>query len=115
MIGQSTTTTDARVIYVGVPTREEALTIGRTLVKERLAGAANVVPDVTSIFWWDGALHERSEATLILFTLAANLEAATARIQALHSYVVPGIKIWTISGGSEAWLAWLRAEARPAL
>ena len=105
--------TVARVIYVGVPSVEEATTIGRSLVTERLAGAANIVPGVTSLFWWDGELREKIEATLILFTLAANVEAATERIRNLHSYVTPGIKVWTITEGAKDWLAWLQAEAVP--
>ncbi len=106
--------TIARVVYVGVPSEEEARKIGRTLVDERLAGAANIIPGVTSFFWWDGEVREKVEATLILFTLETNIDAVIARIRSLHSYITPGIKVWTVTEGDREWLKWLKGEATPA-
>ncbi len=98
-------------VSVGVPSEAEARKIGRTLVEERLAGAANIIPDVTAYFWWDGAVQEKTEATLLLKTLPQNFERLRKRIRELHSYITPGIKAWPVVAGDPDWVAWLRQEA----
>jgi periplasmic divalent cation tolerance protein len=52
--------------YVTAGSRDEALTIGRTVVQERSAAGANVVGGMTSICWWQGASEQAGEAVLIL-------------------------------------------------
>jgi periplasmic divalent cation tolerance protein len=101
-------------VSVGVPSEEEARTIGRTLVGERLAGAANIIPGVTAFFWWDGAVQEKTEATLLLKILPENFEVVRRRIRDLHSYITPGIKAWPVVSGDPDWVSWLRREGRPA-
>ena len=54
------------MIYITAGSRTEAAKIGRTIVEERLAACANVVPEITSYYWWEGAVQEDSEASLIL-------------------------------------------------
>ena len=49
----------AILCYVTCADRDEAITIGRTLVEERLAAAANVLGDTVSIYRWDETLHEK--------------------------------------------------------
>lgn len=101
------------VVSIGVPSQEEALTIGRTLVAERLAGAANILPGVTSIYWWDGAIQERGEATLILKTLPENFDRLKRRVRELHSYVTPGTVAWRLADADGEWLDWLATQAVP--
>jgi periplasmic divalent cation tolerance protein len=105
--------TRAVVVLVGVPSRAEALAIGRTLVEERLAGAANILPGATSFFWWDGAVQEKAETILLLKALADNVDALIARVRQLHSYVTPGTITLPIVASDPTWLDWLATEAIP--
>jgi periplasmic divalent cation tolerance protein len=105
--------TRAAVVLVSVPSRAEALTIGRTLVDERIAGAANILPGVTSFFWWDGAVQEKAESILLLKAPADNVDRLIARVRALHSYVTPGTIALPIVAGDPTWLEWLSGEAAP--
>jgi len=100
-------------VSIGVPSQEEALKIGRILVEERLAGAANIVPGITAFFWWDGAVREKAETTLLLKTLPENFSRLSQRVRELHSYVTPGIKAWPVVAGDPEWLKWLQTEAQP--
>jgi periplasmic divalent cation tolerance protein len=72
--------------YVTAPSRDEAVAIGRALVEERLAAAANVIDGATSLYWWQGRLEEASEAVLTLRTRADLVERVTERIRQLHGY-----------------------------
>ena len=100
--------------YVTAGSREEALAIGRVIVEERLAACANVLDGMSSVYWWQGALQQASEAVLILKTRAELVERLTARIRELHSYDCPCVVALRIDGGNPAYLDWIAAETGPA-
>ncbi len=100
--------------YVTAGSRAEALTIGRTVVEERLAASANVLDGATSIYWWQGAVQQAGEAVLILKTRSALVERLIARIRELHSYECPCVVTLPIVAGNPEYLDWLAAETRPA-
>ena len=107
---------DLRFVYVTTGSREEALTIARAAVGERLAACANILGEITSVFRWEGAVQEDAEVSLILKTRAANLPALTERIKALHSYSVPCVVAWSLDPetGNREFLEWLETESAPA-
>ena len=98
------------ILYVTCANAEQAATIGRTLVTERLAACANVLGQTRSFYWWEGQVQEDREAALILKTRAEQVDAATARIKALHSYTVPCVVAVPIAGGNPDFLAWIARE-----
>ena len=97
-------------VYVTTGSKEEAATIGRAVVGERLAACANVLPGLNSIYWWEGKLEEAAESALVLKTKVELIEPLTARIKALHSYTCPCIVALPVAGGTAAFLDWVRAE-----
>lgn len=105
-------TTAETWIYVTAGSRDEALEIGRTLVQERLAACANVIPSITSVYWWEDAVQEDTEAALVLKTRQALLDKVTARVRELHSYDCPCVVALPITGGNRAFLDWIDRETR---
>jgi periplasmic divalent cation tolerance protein len=83
-------------VYAIFASAEEAERIGRTVVEERLAACINILPNVCSIYRWQGAIETSEEVAAILKTSAAVADALIARIAALHSYDVPCIVTWPI-------------------
>jgi periplasmic divalent cation tolerance protein len=100
------------VLLVWVTTGDvaEAQRIGRAVVTERLAACANVIPGVSSIYWWQGAVQESAEAVLILKTTDARVAALIARVKTLHSYDCPGIEALVVADGHPAFLDWVARE-----
>jgi periplasmic divalent cation tolerance protein len=92
---------------------EEGRGIGRRLVEEHLAAGVNVVPSAHSIYFWQGALQEASEAVLLIKTRRDRFPALARRIQELHSYAVPQIIALPIDSGAPAYMDWVRATAAP--
>ena len=103
-----------QVVLVTAPDAEAGARIGRALVVEGLAACANLVPGVRSIYRWQGAVHDDPEVLLILKTRAALSAALAERVRALHPYELPEVIALPVTGGSEAYLAWVRtaSEAR---
>ena len=94
--------------YITAGSRDEARRIGRALVEERLAACANILDGMTSIYRWQGAVEEASEAVLIAKTRAELFDRLAARVRELHSYDVPCVVELKVGRGNPAYLDWLR-------
>lgn len=97
-------------IYVTAGSAEEADTIARSVVADRLAACANVLPEITSYFWWDGDVQSESEIALIFKTREDLVKPLTAKIKQLHSYDCPCVVALPITQGNPDFLAWIEAE-----
>ena len=97
----------ARLVLVTTPNADVARVLARTLVEERHAACGNVVPGLTSIYRWQGAVEEASEALLILKTSADRLGALSTRVTELHPYDVPEVLALGIEAGNQPYLNWL--------
>lgn len=96
--------------YITAGSPEEAARIGRALVEERLAGCVNILPGMTSIYRWDGAIETATETVLIAKTRAGLFERLAARVRELHSYEVPCVVELPAGRGNPAYLDWLAAQ-----
>jgi periplasmic divalent cation tolerance protein len=95
------------VVFVTASSADEAARIGRTLVDERLAACANVVPGIASTYWWQGRVEEVGETLLILKTRQDLIGRLTDRVKTLHSYTVPEVIAVPILGGNPDYLRWI--------
>jgi periplasmic divalent cation tolerance protein len=106
-------TVEIASIYMTASSREEALSIARILLAERLIACANVLPEITSVYNWEGALHEAPEFPVLLKTRTSLIDAVTIRIRQLHSYQVPSIVAWKSIGGNADYFDWVHAATAP--
>lgn len=95
------------VVLVTGPSADEAERIGRALVEERLAACANLIPSISSAYWWKGKIEEATEALLVLKTRQDLVERLVTRVRALHSYTVPEVIALPILGGNPDYLQWI--------
>ena len=95
------------VIFCAAPSIVEAKTIARFLVEERLAACVSLMPNVQSIYRWQGQVEEAEEVLLIIKSRASLWEALRARVMALHPYDVPELIAFPVSHGNPAYLAWI--------
>jgi periplasmic divalent cation tolerance protein len=106
------TTSTARIAMTTVVGPEEAARLGRTLVEERLAACATIVPAIHSIYRWEGQIESSTETLLLLKTESDRLAALEARLQELHSYETPEFLVISVESGSHSYLAWLQSSLR---
>ena len=97
--------TEAVLILCTAGSRDEAETIARTLITERLAACVQI-SDIHSWYRWQGKIEHAPEQRLHIKTEAALAAQVEARITALHSYELPEIVTLPI-GGSADYLAWI--------
>ena len=104
--------TDFQIVLSTCADREEAERIAHRLVEQQLAACVNILPGVQSIYRWQGSIESAAEVLLLIKTRSAHCPAVQSTIASLHSYEVPELLVLPVSGGSEAYLAWLKASLR---
>ena len=105
--------TDYRLVLSTCPDTETARSIGERLVADRLAACASLVPGLTSIYRWEGEIHQDPEVLLLIKTSAARLDALTETLRRLHPYRVPEIIALPVVGGLPDYLSWIASCTRP--
>jgi Uncharacterized protein involved in tolerance to divalent cations len=101
---------DIVLVYATASSAEEARSIASTVVGERLAACANILPSVQSIYWWDGKMETAGETALILKTRQDLSNRLIDRIRGLHSYDCPCIVAIRVTQGNPAFLDWISRE-----
>jgi periplasmic divalent cation tolerance protein len=97
------------MVYITTKDKQEAKSIGKNLVKERLAACVNIIDNMESIYWWEGEVVEDTEAILIAKTPYHNVDELTQRVKELHSYECPCLISlqFTEQEGNEEYQKWL--------
>jgi len=98
------------VVYVTVPSLDVGKQIARYVVQKKLAACVNIVPQLTSVYEWEGKLEEDIESMLIIKTKQNALESLKDAIKDLHPYEVPEFISLPIEFGSEPYLRWMEDQ-----
>lgn len=98
------------VVLVTAPDADVARKIARALVDRRLAACASLVPGLTSVYRWQGAVEEASEVLLVIKTVRARLGELERELRALHPFEVPELVVLDPAHVGARYLDWLIAE-----
>ena len=85
----------------------EGKKIARHLVKEGLAACVNIVPRISSFFFWEGKLAQEEEVLILGKTGEKKLSQIVNHIRLIHSYSVPEILFLRVDGGEKRYLQWV--------
>lgn len=99
------------VVLVTAPSREVAEHITRTMVDERLAACGNIVPGVTSIYRWGGAVQKDEELLIVFKATQQIAPKLMARVAEIHPYEVPEAIVLPVVAGLPPYVAWVAANA----
>jgi periplasmic divalent cation tolerance protein len=102
----------AAAVYVTTGTFEEAQTIARSVVVDRLAACANILGSISSIYLWQGNICEDPETVLFLKTHPKLITPLTERIKELHSFDCPCIAVLGIVDGNDEYFQWIKKQTR---
>lgn len=104
---------DCLLVYITAPTDDAARTLCEVLVQERLAACANIVDNVSSLYWWQGSMERARECVCVLKTVRSRYTELEARVKAIHEYEVPCVVAIPIVAGNPDFLDWIRTETQP--
>jgi periplasmic divalent cation tolerance protein len=100
--------------YVQVTTtidsRQEAATLARSAVEERLAACAQLVGPIASTYWWEGEIESAEEWMVLFKTTLDRFEELATLIAEQHSYDTPEIIATPVVAGSAEYLGWVTEQ-----
>jgi periplasmic divalent cation tolerance protein len=95
------------------PDSETARRVARELVELRLAACGNILPQIHSIYRWQGKI-ESGDEVLAFFKLSANRYSEfEAKLRSLHAYEVPEIIACPIDHALPEYLRWVIDSSTP--
>jgi len=100
---------DLLVVISTFPDRERALAVARTLVEEGLVACVNVLPDVRSVYRFEGKIHDEPEVLCLAKTTRAGEPRLRQRLIALHPYQIPEVVAVAVVAGHRPYLDWVAA------
>ena len=98
------------VVLTTAPDATTAKVLARDLVERRLAACVNLLPGVTSIYRWEGAVEEAGEVLLVIKTRRGRLAELEAELVELHPYDVPEFVALEPAHVEARYRAWLEGE-----
>ena len=97
-----------RVVLTTVPTSAEAEELAEKIVAAKLAACVQILPQMKSIYIWEGKVQKENEHLMIIKTLPEKWEALRDFITANHSYDVPEIVAIDAAQVAQPYLEWIK-------
>jgi len=95
------------VLFITTDSASEAQQISKVLLEQKKAACVNIIPNIDSLFWWEGKLDSERENLLVVKTKASLLPEIINLVKKVHSYAVPEIIAMPIVGGNQDYLEWI--------
>jgi len=98
---------DAIVVFMTAASGEEATRLAEMLVGANLAACVQILPEMESVYRWQGKIERQAEVLLIAKTTIGKFDDLEREVRALHSYETPEIIAIPVVTGSAPYLEWL--------
>ena len=99
--------TPVRVIMATFPNSESARQIGTILVEKQLVACINIIPEIESIYRWEGKVNQDREVLGIMKTTEEKLCDLKEIFNREHPYDVPELLVFNPVDGLEDYLKWV--------
>ncbi|XP_019717852.1 protein CutA homolog isoform X3 [Hippocampus comes] len=93
--------------FVTCPNDTVAKDLARGIVQRKLAACVNIVPSITSVYEWQGAIQEDNEVLLMIKTRSSKVSALTDYVRTNHPYEVAEVISLPIHQGNPPYLKWI--------
>ena len=89
------------------PDVDTASRVAQTLVEEKFAACANLIPAVHSIYRWKDKIETAGEVMVFFKTTPDRQAAFQEKLRSLHPYEVPEIIFVSVVTGLSDYLRWV--------
>ncbi len=103
---------DACVALTTAASLDEARRLAHHFVEARLAACVQMLPQMISVYRWQGKVEESQEVWMLIKTTRERLPQLEARLHELHTYDVPEFLVLD-AAASAAYGAWLASSVVP--
>jgi len=103
---------EAIVVFMTAASGEEAARLADMLIGAHLAACVQILPEMESVYRWQGKVERQAETLLLAKTTRSKFEELEREVRALHSYETPEIIALPIVAGSSPYLEWLSAGVK---
>jgi periplasmic divalent cation tolerance protein len=99
---------NAIVVFITAPTQEESKRLAERLVEAKLAACVQILPEMESVYRWEGKVERQTEHLLIAKTTSERFEELEKEVRAMHSYDTPEIVSFPLTKSSPDYLRWVQ-------
>lgn len=100
-------TDEVLIVFCTFPDADKARTIVKQIVDLRLAACGNILPEIHSIYHWEGKVESSDENLAIFKLAAAKYPDFEKKLRELHPYDVPEIISCRIDNALPEYLRWV--------
>ena len=102
----------ARIALVTAPDEAVATTLARAWVERGLAACVNVVPGLTSVYRWKGAVESARECLMVVKTTEARIAELERAIASEHPYELAECVVLAPEHVEARYAAWIASSVR---
>lgn len=99
-----------RVVLCTCPDEEAASGLARGLVEANLAACVNILPEIRSVFRWQGEVQSEAETLMVIKTSVTQYSELEDWLVSNHPYDVPEVIALPVAEGLGAYLDWVVEE-----
>ncbi|WP_251358797.1 divalent-cation tolerance protein CutA [Kangiella sp. TOML190] len=96
------------------PEQAIAESLARQLVERKLAACVNLIPQVSSVYAWQGAIEKTQEVILLIKSTAEQFTAIEELLTKQHPYEIPELISCNIEQLSASYGQWLQTNINKA-
>jgi periplasmic divalent cation tolerance protein len=100
------------IVFITIPSLEEAREIAKALVEERLAACVSIIPQIISTYRWQGKVAEYSEVELLVKTKSELFEKLSDKVKKIHSATLPEIISVRMDKATDDYKMWMFDELK---
>lgn len=105
----------ALVVMTTAETPADGERLAKLLVEAELAACVQILPQITSVYRWQGKVEQAVETLLLIKTTRAAYAELEEAVKQNHSYQTPEIIALPIEVGSSEYLNWLKVSVKSQL
>ncbi|EDW63066.2 divalent-cation tolerance protein CutA [Drosophila virilis] len=95
------------VAFVTTPDKESAKKLAHGIIERKLAACVNIIPQIESIYMWEGKVNEDNEYLMMIKTRTARIDELSKFVRENHPYSVAEVISLPIQAGNLPYLNWI--------
>jgi periplasmic divalent cation tolerance protein len=96
-----------QLVLVTAPGFEVAQCLAKSAVTSDLAACVSIIPQIISIYKWEGKIHEENEVQMLFKTTTKKLPLLESFITTEHPYACPEFISISAEHVESSYLSWL--------